>query len=231
MTGTMVWLIVAAIAFVGSHMLLSGTPLRGVLTRVLTEAGFIGLFSGLALATLIWLAWAYADAPYQELWIAAPWMKMVTWLIMIFAVLFAILGFATPNPTAVQAERLFSEPDTVTGILRVTRHPIFWGIGLWAIAHLISNGDLASVIFFGSLALLAFAGAASQESRKRQQLGRSWDGFEQTTSFVPFVAILAGRNKLVWNEIGLWRILLAVIAFAALVKFHELVIGVSPMPH
>ncbi|MEM7122166.1 MAG: NnrU family protein [Pseudomonadota bacterium] len=231
MTQTMLMLIVAAIAFVGSHFLLSGTPLRGVLSRSLTEAGYLGFFSGLALATMIWFVWAYADAPYEGLWVAGPWLKMLTWVIMIPAVLFAILGFATPNPTAVQAERLFSEPDTVTGILRVTRHPVFWGIGLWAIAHFISNGDVASLIFFGALALLAYAGAASQEARKRQQLGRTWDGFEQTTSFIPFAAIIAGRNKFVWREIGLWRVLLAVIAYVALIKFHELVIGVDPIPH
>lgn len=231
MTQTMLMLIVAAIAFVGSHFLLSGTPLRGVLSRSLTEAGYLGVFSGLALATMIWFVWAYSEAPYEGLWVAAPWLKTLTWIIMIPAVLFTILGFATPNPTAVQAERLFSEPDTVTGILRVTRHPIFWGIGLWAIAHFISNGDVASLIFFGALALLAYAGAASQQARKRQQLGRTWDSFEQTTSFIPFAAIIAGRNKFVWHEIGLWRVLLAVIAYVALIKFHELVIGVDPIPH
>ncbi len=230
MTGSIVWLIVAAAAFVGGHFLLSGTPLRGLLARWLTESGYLALFSVIAALTIVWLAWAYADAPYDELWYSGPWLKTLTWVVMIPAVIFFVLGFATPNPTAVQAERLISEPDAVQGVLRITRHPIMWGFGLWALAHIIANGDLASVVFFGSLALLSFGGAASQQSRKRQQFGRTWDKFEQSTSFVPFVAILAGRNRFVWSEIGLWRLLLAVIAYAALVAFHPLVIGVSPMP-
>lgn len=231
MIGSMTWLIVAAIAFIGSHFVLSSTPLRGLLSRTITEAGYLGLFSGLALGTLIWFAWAYSAAPFEAVWYAGPMLKTLTWIIMIPAALFAILGFATPNPTAVQAEKLFSEPDVVVGVLRITRHPVMWGIGLWAIAHIVANGDVASLIFFGALALLAFAGAASQQARKRLQLGRSWDSFEKSTSYLPFAAIIAGRNRLVWSEIGLWRLLLAVIAYAALIAFHPLVIGVSPMPH
>ena len=231
MTGSIVWLIVAAAAFVGGHILLSGTPLRALLARWLTESGYLALFSVVAAVTIVWLAWAYAEAPYQELWYGGPWLKTVTWIVMIPAVMFFVLGFTTPNPTAVQAERLITEPDAVQGVLRITRHPVMWGLGLWGIAHVISNGDLASIIFFGALILLAFGGAASQQSRKRQQLGRSWDSFEQATSYVPFVAIMSGRNKIVWSEISVWRPLLAVVAYAALIAFHPLVIGVSPMPH
>jgi uncharacterized membrane protein len=231
MSGSFLWLIVAALAFVGSHFILSGTPLRGVLAKALTEAGYLGLFSVIAAITIVWLAWAYAEAPYEELWYSGPWLKTLTWIIMIPAVLFFVLGFATPNPTAVQAERLFAEQDVVQGVLRVTRHPVMWGFGLWGIAHIIANGDVGSLIFFGALTLLAFGGSASQEFRKRQLLGASWDRFAAATSFVPFAAILGGRNRLVWSEIGWWRVLLAVVAYVALVGFHPLVIGVSPMPH
>jgi uncharacterized membrane protein len=160
MSGSIVWLIVAALAFVGSHFVLSGTPLRGVLAKALTEAGYLGLFSVIAAVTIVWLAWTYAEAPYEELWASGPWLKMLTWVIMVPAVLFFVLGFATPNPTAVQAERLFAEPDVVQGILRVTRHPVMWGLGLWGIAHIVANGDLASVIFFGALASSRSGGAA-----------------------------------------------------------------------
>jgi len=226
----MIWLIVAAVVFVGSHLLLAGTPLRGKLAIALTESGYLGLFSVTAAVAIVWLAWAYAVAPYQELWASGPWLKTLTWIVMIPAVFFFVLGFATPNPTAVQAERLFAEADVVQGVLRITRHPVMWGLGLWGIAHIIANGDLASVIFFGSLVLLALGGAANQQSRKRLLLGASWDRFAAATSYWPFGAIVAGRNKLVWSEIGLWRLLLAIVAYIALVAFHQLVIGVSPMP-
>ena len=231
MSGSIVMLIVAALVFVGSHIVLSGTPLRSFLARRLTESGYLGLFSVIAAVTVVWLAWAYAEAPREELWYGAPWLKILTWVVMIPAVFFFVLGFSTPNPTAVQAERLFAEADAVQGVLRITRHPVMWGLGLWGVAHMIANGDLASLIFFGSLTLLAFAGAASQQGRKRLLLDASWDKFAATTSYVPFAAILSGRNKLVWSEIGIWRPALVIVAYVALVAFHPLVIGVSPMPH
>jgi uncharacterized membrane protein len=230
MDESMIWLIVAAVVFVGSHVLLAGTPLRGKLAIALTESGYLGLFSVIAAVAIVWLVWAYAQASYEELWVSGPWLKTLTWIVMIPAVLFFVLGFATPNPTAVQAERLFADADVVRGVLRITRHPVMWGLGLWGIAHIMANGDLASVIFFGSLVLLALGGAANQQSRKRLLLGQSWDRFAAATSYWPFGAIVAGRNKLVWSEIGLWRLLLAIVAYIALVAFHPLVIGISPMP-
>jgi hypothetical protein len=36
-------------------------------------------------------------------------------------------------------------------IARVLRHPMLVGVKLWAIAHLIANGDLGSIILFGSV--------------------------------------------------------------------------------
>ena len=37
------------------------------------------------------------------------------------------------------------------GVLRITRNPVMWGIGLWAVAHMVPNGDWASLLFFGTL--------------------------------------------------------------------------------
>jgi uncharacterized membrane protein len=36
------------------------------------------------------------------------------------------------------------------GIQRVTRHPFLWGVAVWAFVHLIANGDVASLMLFGS---------------------------------------------------------------------------------
>ncbi|MGA7260503.1 MAG: NnrU family protein [Stellaceae bacterium] len=36
-------------------------------------------------------------------------------------------------------------------MVRVTRHPFLTGVGLWALVHLIGNGDVASLFFFATL--------------------------------------------------------------------------------
>jgi protein-S-isoprenylcysteine O-methyltransferase Ste14 len=46
---------------------------------------------------------------------------------------------------------------TPEGIVRVTRHPFLIGVGLWAVVHLVANGDVASFIFFGAFAVTALA--------------------------------------------------------------------------
>ena len=35
------------------------------------------------------------------------------------------------------------------------RHPMLWGFFVWAISHLLVNGDLASILLFGGLGLWA----------------------------------------------------------------------------
>ena len=56
-----------------------------------------------------------------------------------------VIGLTTPNPTAVAQEGRVGQPPR--GIVRITRHPFLTGVGLWALLHLISNGDVASLVF------------------------------------------------------------------------------------
>ena len=90
----------------------------------------------------------------------------------------------------------------------MTRHPSCGG-GLWALLHLAANGDEASVIFFGSLAVLALAGTFLIDARRTRENAPGWGVFLQATSNLPFAAILERRQKLVAGEIGLWRVALA----------------------
>ena len=83
-----------------------------------------------------------------------------------------------------------------TGIIRVTRHPFMWGVGLWALLHLAANGDEASVIFFGSLAVLALVGTLLIDARRTRENAPGWGVFLQATSNLPFAAILERRQRL-----------------------------------
>jgi uncharacterized membrane protein len=226
----MTMLIIACIVFVGGHILLSGTPMRGMIVKVIGETAFLGLFSVIALASIVWMSWAYADTDYVELWHAGHALKGIAWLVMVPAVIFVVCGNATPNPSSVGSEKVLGRDDAARGIFSVTRHPLMWGIALWAGAHLLANGDLASLIFFVSLLVLVFAGVASQEAKKKAKMGEAWDRFTAATSFVPFVAIVERRRSLDWKGIGWWRLGLSAVVYAAFVLLHPWVIGVSPIP-
>src|SRR6266481_6142759 len=62
-----------------------------------------------------------------------------------------VVGSGPTNPTATKAYRMIDNKLPVYGITRVTRHPRLCGVSLWAIAHLLVNGNPAALIMFGAL--------------------------------------------------------------------------------
>jgi uncharacterized membrane protein len=152
-------------------------------------------------------------------------------MVTFVAFMLAVPGLLTPNPTSVRQEDRLEKPDAVRGIIRVTRHPFLWGVALWAAGHLMVNGDLASLIFFGSLLGLAVFGTASIDAKRRRALGAKWDAFAAQTSAVPFAAIASGRQSLKIGEVGWWRLGVAVIVWGALLFAHPLLFGVRALPN
>ena len=224
-------LIAAAAVFVLLHLLVSGTALRGVIVGKIGEGPFMGLFSLASLGGLIWLGWAYGQAKgtgpvYWDLGTGA---KHAAVGLALLAFLLAVTGLFTLNPTGVKQEGALDKPGAVKGIIRITRHPFLWGVAIWALAHLLANGDLPSVVLFGSLMVLAVSGTASIDAKRKKALGAKYEAFLAQTSGVPFAAILAGKQKLSLAELGWWRLLLAVAFFAAVLWGHPFLFGVNPL--
>jgi uncharacterized membrane protein len=145
---------------------------------------------------------------------------------MLPASLLVVLGLTTPNPTAIAQEGRVAQPPQ--GVVRVTRHPFLTGVALWALVHLIGNGDAASLVFFAAWAVVALAGTVSIDSKRRRLLGSAWEPFAAQTSIVPFAAIAAGRNRFKPGEVGAWRLAIGVVVYALMLGGHAHVIGISP---
>jgi uncharacterized membrane protein len=223
-------LFAAAIFFVAIHFFISGGALRGKIVAAIGKGPFRGLFSLLSLIGIVWLSRAYGQAEYIQLWEKPYELRPLALTVMPVAFLFVVLAFTSPNPTAVGGEALLAENEPAKGIQRITRHPFLWGVTLWSFTHLIVNGDLASVIFFGSLLVVAIGGPFSIDRKRKKAVGVAWDRFEALTSNVPFLAIIQGRNSLKIREIGWWPPLLALILYALFLHFHSTIFGVSPLP-
>jgi uncharacterized membrane protein len=211
----MLTLIAAAVFFLLIHFGVSGTRLRDSLVARLGARAYQGLFSLASLGGIVWLGYAYQRAPTVETWGLLLGLRPAALVVVLVGVLLVVIGLASPNPTSVGMEGAIAKgADAVHGITRITRHPFLWGVGLWALAHLVVNGDLASLILFGSLLLLSLGGTASIDAKKRRQLGERWQQFAASTSNVPFGAIATGRNALrpALAEIGILRPLLAFVA-------------------
>ncbi len=210
-------LIAACVAFLATHYV-SSTPLRAWLVARIGRI-YLGLYSLLALATLIWMVWAYYRVQFANLWYS-PALYYVPLLVMPFAMVFFVCGLLTRNPTLVGQEQALKTEEPARGILRITRHPLMWGVALWAASHLFPHGDAASVIFFGTFLMLALSGTVLIDRRKAAALGDDWKRFAEKTSNLPFAAIAAGRNQLKLGEIGWRRILLGLALYLAVLFLH-----------
>lgn len=224
--GGMGELILAALLFVGGHFIGSSAPVRGPLAARLGERGFAGLYSAVAALLLIWLVVAYNRAPALPLWDPAPWMYWLPAILMVPATLFAVAAVSQDNPTAVM-QHLRSGERPAPGILAITRHPLMWAIGLWAIAHIPPNGTAGDLIFFGSFVVLALGGTLAIDAKKRRQWGETeWRRLAAQTSNLPFAAMLAGRARFRPGELGGLRVIGAAALYVLFVFGHPWIAGV-----
>lgn len=208
------WIAFWWLAFVGTHMALSSLRVRQRLIAKLGEKPFIGLYSLVAFATFIPLVSAYLGSRHADglLWnvIAVPGVRHIAMLLAALGIALIFAAVIQPSPALVGMKGATAS----RGLTRITRHPLFMGIALWALAHLLVNGFATDLLFFGGLLAFSLIGAAHQDARKRitdpDRLGR----FFSETSFWPFGAILSARNRIVWGELP-W-IALAIGAAAAI---------------
>jgi uncharacterized membrane protein len=223
----MTTLALAAAFWLAIHIGISGTALRRTLARSLGERGFAGVFSLLSIAALVLLIWAFRHADTQPLWAlpAGYYWFLVALMLPAFLLFVASLGGA--NPTLTGQTLGDAGPR---GVTRITRHPMLCSFALWALVHVLGNGDLASLLFFGTFGVTALVGMPSIDAKIAARDPDAWASLSATTSITPFAAIAAGRNRFAPGEIPWWVWLAGIVVWAAMLHFHAQLIGVSPVP-
>ena len=213
MDGDIITLIAANIAFVGTHFAMSH-PLRAPIVKALGAGGFQGAYTVVSFATLAWVYFAFTAAPPADLpgsgdagWIAAT---IITLPAMILLAGSLVGNPALPTPMAEAQAR--AEPK---GVMRVTRHPMMWGIGLWAASHIILFWSIRTMVTALAMGILALVGAKLQDAKKEALMGESWAEWERKTSYWPrwgalpsvgAVPLIAGTVLwLAGSYIHLWR--------------------------
>lgn len=222
-------LVLSLVLFVGSHFLVSSTGARPWLIARLGEWLYRGLYSVVALGLFVWIIASYAAAPFVAVWEPPAWAALIPLVVLPFALLLLVGGLSQPNPTAVTSRG--APAGVPAGIFSVTRHPVMWAIGSWALSHLAANGGAASMLLFAALATLAFAGTIAIERRKRAAWGEAWDAFARATSNLPLLALAQGRARFALADLGWWRIALAAVLYVLILGAHPHVIGVPAWPN
>lgn len=183
MDGALITLIAANAAFVGSHFAMSH-PLRAPLVKALGAGGFTLAYTAVSFAALGWVAHAFALAPGADLpgsgevgWIAA---SVLTWLAMVLLAGSLAGNPALPTPMAEAQAR--AQPG---GVFRVTRHPMMWGIALWALSHMVLFWSTRTMITAFAMGFLALAGSRLQDGKKVRLMGAAWGEWSARTSWWP----------------------------------------------
>ena len=220
-------LLIASGLWIVTHLGISSSGIRPRLVGWLGEGGYLGAYSLLAVATLTFLILAWADTP-RDVWFWAPatWQIWFALLLMPLAFLLLIGGLLGPNPTSVGQETQFDRTDTVTGVMRITRHPVQWAFLVWVVAHVPANGDLPTLTLLAAIATVAGVGTILIDRKKAGRLGARWSEFAAATSNVPFAAIFARRNTLVLSELGFGKVLLALVIYVLAIVSHRWIAGV-----
>lgn len=220
-------LIVAALVWIGVHIGIAGTRLRGMLVRRIGDGPFRGLFSAVSIAALVFLVAAWRGSSTEALWYAPSWLRWLLVAAMLVAFLLFVASVSAPNPTMIGPTGVATRPPR--GVQRISRHPMLWSFAIWAAVHIIGNGDTAAIVFFGAFLVTALAGMPSIDAKLARRDPATWHTLAAATSILPFGAIAQGRNRLVLREIGWLTPLIAVVAWALLLHLHPWLFGVAPV--
>jgi uncharacterized membrane protein len=134
-------LIVGLVLFFGAHTLTTMRDTRATVIGRIGEGPYKGLYSLLSLAGLVLIVWGfghYRGHGYIAAWDPPASLHPVALVLNWFA--FVALAAA------------YSPAGKIKGLLR---HPMLAGVKAWAVAHLLVNGDLGSVILFGAFLVWA----------------------------------------------------------------------------
>jgi uncharacterized membrane protein len=168
--------------FLGAHLVSAVPALRGQLVLRLGTPSYKGLFVLTSFAGLALIIHGKRYAPFVSLWEPPAWGYTVAQLLMPLSLILLAGAFIPGN------------------IRRHTRHPMLWGVALWALTHLFANGDLASVLIFagfGAYAMFAMWSLNRRGARlQATPRPRYWDVVVVAVGLAAYVSAGLGHRYL-----------------------------------
>ena len=193
----MIWLLLGLLIFFGIHFVPILTSLRAQLASSIGAVGYQAVFSIISLVGFVLIVMGYgemqtAGSGNPQIWLPPTWIKHVVFLLMLPVFVFLIAAYVPSN------------------IRDRVKHPMLIAIKIWALAHLLANGDLASIIMFGSFLAYAVIDRISVKSR----VSRGPLGERKGTIVGDVVAVVGGLG--VYLLFMFWA--------------HEQLIGIALIP-
>jgi uncharacterized membrane protein len=183
-------LVLGLVVFIATHVFVTMRPQRGAVVKQIGEWPYKGLFALVAIVGVFLIGDGFAQyraTGWVDVWYPPTWTRHITVLLMWPAMILVTAAYIPGD------------------IKRTLKHPMLVGVKLWAVAHLISNGDLGSIILFGSI--LAWAVYDRITLKRRSDPG------------APPIPVGGRRNDIMAIVVG------TILYVAVGLVFHPLVIG------
>ena len=129
-------MILGLVLFLGVHLFTIMRPHRAALLARLGEHGYKGLYSLISILGLALIVYGFAryrQGEWIDVWLPPVWTRHLAALLVLFALIMFVASYSRGR------------------IYTTLKHPMLAGVKLWALAHLMANGDLGSIILFGSI--------------------------------------------------------------------------------
>jgi len=212
------------LVFVGTHIGLTTRAIRTRLVARLGEWGFNLAFSAVAIVLFAVAVHYYAahrgTGPAGLALADVPLARGGLIGVIVIGTTLMVGSFATysRSPYALFSSRPIDGPY---GLERITRHPFLVGVTLMALAHALLARWMIGTVFGLGLALLGIAGSLHQDRKLLARKGASYAAYLDATSAVPFAAIAAGRQRLVWRELPVTGLVAGLAITAGLRAVHD----------
>ncbi len=212
---TLLWL-----AFAATHILPASVRWRPRLIARLGPRVYAGLYSVVALVIFVPLTTTYVrhrhDGPILWNLRSIPGVYELSWTISALSFAFIVASLFQPSPLSMGT----TGEARAYGLSRITRHPMFVPLATLGIGHLLLQGHLSDVAFFGGLTLFGLLGCAHQDARKKALEPERFRTFFSETSLIPFAAVLSGRTRLEVSELPWYGIAIGFAAAVAMFMIH-----------
>lgn len=228
----MLILALACAFFIFVHLIVSGTNLRAQITDRIGRPAYLLLYVMSATISVIWMTIAFMRAQLDMLnitfWETPGILRILALPVNLLAFMLVVIGVTSSSPTGLSSRRQLPHMP-IYGIIRVTRHPILAGIGVWALMHMITSPQLASWVFFGTLLVSSAAGASIIDRKRLIAYDSIYGTIMRRTSIIPFAAIIQGRVDFNVREIGFAKPFMALGIFCLIAVLHEFLFSVRAL--
>ncbi|KLN62350.1 hypothetical protein WH96_02240 [Kiloniella spongiae] len=194
------------------HLVTATRSIRSAAAEHLSELQYKSLFSLLSLVTFGGAIYGYIESSYVEFWVPESAVVLFqSFVLMPIAIILLVSSYIS------------------RGTQRLTRHPMLMGVAIACFSHVLVNGDLAFILFFGGLGTYAVLAMIWSDYQCRISKGPKDQLFLEQTGYFPSFGRLYPEEGDILPRVGTLGPVIGAVSYGLAITYHGQLLGVSPL--